>query len=80
MAVASADQGGLARGKIQKALVVRMAEENRDWGYQRIYGALSNLGHEIARSTIADILKRHGIEPAPERYRKPTWKKLLAGH
>ncbi len=57
-----------------------MAEENRDWGYRRIQGALSNLGHEIARSTIAEILKRHGIEPAPERSRKTTWKEFLSRH
>src|SRR5712675_2304292 len=44
-----------------ETLAVRMAEENRDWGYRRIQGALSNLGHEIARSTIAGILERHGI-------------------
>jgi putative transposase len=44
--------------------MVRMAQENRDWGYRRIQGALSNLGHKLARSTIADILERHGIEPA----------------
>jgi hypothetical protein len=55
-----------------EALVVRMAEENRDWGYRRIEGALCNLGHELARSTIARILARHGIEPAPERSRKTT--------
>ena len=61
-------------------LVVRMAKENRDWGYRRIEGALSNLGHEIARSTIAQILKRHGIEPAPERIRKTTWKEFLSRH
>jgi hypothetical protein len=60
-----------------EALVVRMAEENRDWGYRRIQDALSNLGHEIARSTIAEILERHGIEPAPERSRKTTWKESL---
>src|SRR5262249_26037523 len=48
-----------------EALVVRMAQENHDWGYRRIEGALSNLGHELARSTIAAILQRHGIEPAP---------------
>ena len=64
-------------GEIE-ALVTRMAEENRDWGYRRIQGALSNLGHEIARSTIAEILSRHGIEPAPERSRKTTWKEFLS--
>jgi len=61
-------------------LVVRMAEENRDWGYRRIQGALSNLGHVLARSTIAEILKRRGIEPAPERKRKTTWKEFLSRH
>ena len=57
--------------------VVRMAEENRVWGYRRIQGAISNLGHKLARSTIADVLRRHGIEPAPERSRKTTWKEFL---
>jgi putative transposase len=66
-------------GEIE-SLVVRMAQENRDWGYRRIQGALSNLRHEIARSTIAEILKRHGIEPAPERSRKTTWKEFLSRH
>ena len=55
-------------------------EENQDWGYRRIQGALSNLGHAIARSTIAEILERHGIEPAPERSRKTTWKEFLSRH
>jgi putative transposase len=41
---------------------------------------LSNLGHQIARSAIAEILNRHGIEPAPERNRKTTWKELLSRH
>ena len=59
---------------------MRMAEENRDGGYRRIAGALSNLGHEPARSTIAAILERHGIEPAPERRRKTTWKEFLSWH
>ncbi len=66
-------------GEIE-SLVVRMAAENRDWGYGRIQGALSNLGHEIARSTIAEILARHGIEPAPERNKKTTWKEFLTQH
>jgi putative transposase len=49
-----------------------MATENRDWGYRRIQGALANLGHEVARGTIATILKEHGLEPAPGRSRKTT--------
>jgi len=63
-----------------EALVVRMAEENRDWGYRRIQGALANLGHVLAHNTIAKILKQHGIEPAPERSRKTTWKEFLNRH
>ncbi len=61
-------------------LVVRMASENRAWGYRRIQGALANLGHEVARSTIANILKEHGLEPAPERNRKTAWKEFLSRH
>ena len=57
-----------------------MAEENRDWGYRRIQGALANLGHVLAHGTIANILKHHGIEPAPERSRKTTWKEFLSRH
>src|SRR3954453_2138999 len=66
-------------GEIE-ALVVRLAEENRDWGYRRLQGASSHLGHELARSTMAAILARHGIEPAPERSRKTTWKEFLTRH
>jgi hypothetical protein len=63
-----------------QTLVVRMADENRNGGYRRIQGALFNLGHDIARSTIAAILQRHGIEPAPGRSRKTTWKEFLTQH
>ena len=61
-------------------MVVRMAKENREWGYLRIRGALSNLGHQLSRGTIADILKRNGIEPSPERSRKTSWKDFLSQH
>ena len=57
-----------------------MASENRDWGYRRIQGALANLGHEVAPTTIANILKEHGLELAPERERKTTWKEFLSRH
>ena len=59
-----------------EALVVRMARENRDWGYSRIEGALSNLRHKLGRSTIAAILKRHGIEPAPERNQEDNLERI----
>jgi HTH-like domain len=61
-------------------LVVRMAEENPTWGYRRIQGAIANLGHVLAHTTIANILKRYGIEPAPERNRKTTWKEFIDRH
>ena len=59
-------------------LVIRMAEENRGWGYTRIRGAMANLGHELGRGTIAEILKQAGLEPAPERERGGTWAEFLS--
>jgi putative transposase len=59
-------------------LIVQMATESPGWGYTRIRGALFNLGHEVARSTIANVLARHGIEPAPGR--KTTWRQFLRTH
>ena len=53
-----------------------MATENRDWGYTHIQGALANLGHDVGRGTIATILKQHGIEPAPERQKRTTWREF----
>jgi transposase len=50
-----------------RRLVVRMAEENPNWGYTRIRGAFKNVGHHVARSTIARILKEQGIPPVPAR-------------
>lgn len=48
-------------------LIVRMALENRSWGYTRIQGALANLGYQVGRGTIANVLHEHCIDPAPER-------------
>ena len=61
-------------------LVVGMAQSNPRWGHTRIRGALSNLGHIVARSTIANILREHGIEPAPERGERTPWRTFLATH
>jgi hypothetical protein len=48
-------------------LVMRMAQENATWGYRRIQGALANLGHRIDAITLRNILRRHHLEPAPQR-------------
>ena len=61
-------------------LVVRMAVDNPRWGYTRIRGALSNLGHTIARTTVKRILHDHGVDPAPERSRHMPWKTFLQAH
>jgi transposase InsO family protein len=63
-----------------RALVVRMATDNRGWGYTRIQGALANLDHEVSRGAIANILREHGLEPAPDRIKKTTWNEFLKTH
>ena len=77
------EQRGPGRPPVMEQIrspIVRMATENRDWGYTRIRGALANLGHRVGRGTIANILKQHGIEPAPERLKKTTWREFLQAH
>ncbi len=61
-------------------LVVRMALENPRWGYTRIRGSLANLGQKVSRTTISNILKEHGIDPAPERGKRTPWRTFLKAH
>jgi putative transposase len=62
-------------------LVVRMAEENQTWGYRRIQGALANLGHPIDAITVRNILRRHQLEPAPQRRKAGmNWTQFLKLH
>jgi transposase InsO family protein len=61
-------------------LVVRMASENESWGYTRIVGELSKLGHQVSRSSVRRILLAHGIEPSPERLAHMPWAKFLKTH
>src|SRR6266480_1345633 len=59
-----------------RALVLRMARENPGWGYRRIHGELAGLGVKVAASTVWDILKKAGIDPAPRRTGL-TWSQFL---
>jgi len=63
-----------------EALIVRMAQENRSWGYDRIVGALANLGYTVSDQTVGNILKRHDLPPAPERKKTTTWKEFIRTH
>src|SRR5262244_1068586 len=62
-------------------LAVQMAEENPTWGYGRIQGALANLGHQIDKITVRNILRRHHLEPAPQRRKAGmSWAQFLKRH
>jgi len=63
-----------------EALVVRMAKENRSWGYDRMVGALANLGYTVSDQTVGNILKRHGIPSAPKLKRTTTWHEFIRTH
>jgi transposase InsO family protein len=63
-----------------EGLVLQLARENRNWGYRRIAGALSNLGHDVSHQTVANLLKRHDIAPAPERGRTMSWREFIRSH
>lgn len=60
--------------------VIRFAKENPGWGYDRIQGALSNLGYDICDQTVGNILKRNGLLPAPYRKREQNWNKFIQAH
>src|SRR5215813_5359170 len=61
-------------------LVVRIAKENPSWGYDRIVGALANLGHPLSDQTVGNILRRHGLSPAPKRKQTVSWKDFIRSH
>jgi len=59
-----------------RALVLEMARDNAGWGYRRIHGELTGLGYQLAPSTVWQILKDAGIDPAPRRSGQ-TWRAFL---
>jgi transposase InsO family protein len=63
-----------------EALIIRMAQENRSWVYDRIVGALANLGYTVSDQTVGNVLKRPGLPPAPERKTTTTWTEFIRTH
>src|SRR5215469_7668831 len=63
-----------------EAPILQMARENSGWGYDRIVGALANLGYHVSDQTVGNVLKRHGIAPAPKRSQTTTWKEFIQPH
>ncbi len=61
-------------------LVVRMATENPGWGYDRIVGAMANLGYRLSDQTVGNILRRHDLPPTPKRKQTTSWKDFIRAH
>lgn len=61
-------------------LVLKMAQENKTWGFRRIQGALRNLGIEVCAQTVGNILERHDLPPVSERKKGTTWKEFIEAH
>jgi len=63
-----------------EALIIQFVEENPSWGYDRIVGALSNIGYKVSDQTIGNVLKRNGIPPVPSRTQEANWSKFINAH
>jgi putative transposase len=74
-------KGRPRKSKEIRELVIRLAKENLSWGYTKIRDAVSvGLQVDICRNTVANILHEAGVEPAPERDKKRTWKEFMRSH
>ena len=80
MAPRNADgiQDGPAVDPAIEQFVVQFAKENRTWGYDRIVGALKNVGYTVSDQTVGNILKHHNLPPAPERKKTTTWRRVYS--
>jgi hypothetical protein len=67
-------------GSELEKLVLKLIEENPTWGSNRIVGALANPGHTVSDSTIDNIRRRNGFDPAPIRGKNTTWRRFLQVH
>ncbi len=79
----SANRGKAGRPSIDaeiEKLIVRFATENMGWGYDRIVGALLNIGFKVSDQTVGNILKKNGILPAPDRNKDTNWSEFIKSH
>jgi transposase InsO family protein len=72
--------GRPCKAKEIEEIVLRIAMENETWGYDRIAGAVKNLGYEVSDETVGNILRRNGILPARGRKRGMSWSEFLETH
>jgi hypothetical protein len=72
--------GRPAIGREIAELIVPMARENSGWGYDRIAGALKNLGHDVSDQTVGNVLRRLGIAPAAKRRQQMNWAHVIRAH
>jgi transposase InsO family protein len=79
----SEQRKSVGRPRVDKELedlIIQMAKENRSWGYDRIAGALAELGYEVSDQTVGNILKRRGLPTAPDRQKTTTWRDFIRTH
>lgn len=67
-------------GEETRKLVIRLALDNKSWGYRRISDVAKSLGHEVCKTTVATILEAAGIDPAPQRGKGMSWSDFLRTH
>ena len=63
-----------------RALILEMARNDSTWGYRSIRDRLGNLGHQVSRATVANVLREYGMEPAPKRSKGMSWSTFLKAH
>jgi putative transposase len=66
--------------EVIEILVVRIGPGESSWGYDRIVGAMANLGYKVSDQTVGNILKRYDIPPAPKRKQSTSWKDFIRAH
>ena len=61
--------------------VMKFSRENKTWGYDRIAGAIKNLGYDVSGTTVANIMRRNGLNPSGERLKGGmSWSEFLKIH